>query len=193
VGVELPDFLERPVDTAAELLLGCLIERTTEQGTMLVRIVETEAYDEADPASHAHRGPTARNAAMFGPSGHLYVYFTYGMHHCCNVVCAREGVGAGVLIRAAEPLVGAEQLELRRGVRGRGATNGPGKLCQALAIDRALCGHDLRRRPVRLLAGALRDDERVARTTRIGVTKAADRRRRFHIIDNEYVSRRAAR
>lgn len=190
---DFPDFLDRPADDVAELLLGCVLERTTDEGTVLARIVETEAYDEDDEASHAHGGRKQRNAVMFDGPGHLYVYFTYGMHHCCNVVCGKQGYGAGALIRAVEPIVGVELVERRRGMHGRTTTNGPGKLCQALAIDLELGGHDLRKKPLRLLAGELQPDEQITRTTRIGISKAQQRPRRFYITDNQYVSKKVKR
>lgn len=156
----------------------------------MVRIVETEAYDQDDEASHAFVGMTARNEVMFGESGHLYVYFTYGLHHCCNVVSGHAGHGSGVLIRGVEPVEGVELIEARRGMSGPAATNGPGKICQALGIDLALNGHDLRREPLRLHEGKLDGDESVTRTTRIGISKAADRHRRYYVTGNRYVSRR---
>jgi len=127
-----PDFLYRSVDEAGKLLLGCVLEREIDGKTIRARIVETEAYDQNDEASHAFGGEKKRNAAMFRDAGHLYVYFTYGMHYCCNVVTGKEGEGSGVLIRAVEPLIGQEELERRRGVSGVIATNGPAKLAQAL-------------------------------------------------------------
>ncbi len=185
-----PDFLHEPVDLVAEKLLGCLLERTVDGKKMITRIVETEAYDQDDAASHSFRGPTVRNEVMFKEGGHLYVYVSYGMHHCANVVTGQAGYGSGVLIRAVEPVKGRDVIESRRGVLGVNATNGPGKLCQALAIDRGLGGHDLRRPPLKLLAGELRPGEKVARATRVGITKEAARLRRYYIVDNPYVSRR---
>ena len=111
MGPELGTLLERPVLEVAPLLLGA----TLRHGDVAVRLTEVEAYDGAnDPGSHAHRGPTARNAVMFGPAGHLYVYFTYGMHHCCNVVCGPEGVASAVLLRAGEVIDGLETARQRR-------------------------------------------------------------------------------
>lgn len=185
-----PDFLDEQVDSVAERLLGCRLERTIGDERIVVRIVETEAYDEDDEASHAYAGMTARNEVMFGESGHLYVYFTYGLHHCCNVVSGRAGHGSGVLIRGVEPIEGAELIEARRGMSGPTATNGPGKICQALGIDLALNGHDLRREPLTLRECELDAGESVTRTTRIGISKAADRHRRYYVTGNRYVSRR---
>ena len=146
-----PDFLGRPVDEAARMLLGCLIIRDYEsEGEQArVRIVETEAYDQNDPASHAYHGRSARNDALFGPSGHMYVYFTYGMHYCMNISCQEDGFGAGVLIRACQPVQGLDLLRSHRHGHhpDRELTNGPAKLCQALDIDKRNYGHDLRNRP----------------------------------------------
>lgn len=185
----LPGFLAEPVESVAERLLGCYLERTVDGRRLLVRIVEVEAYDQEDEASHTFRGMTARNEVMFGEAGFLYVYFTYGMHHCCNVVTGVPGHGSAVLLRGAEPVEGVDEIERRRGIGGRNATNGPAKLCQALAIDLALNGHDLRREPLRLLEGRLGPDETVARGTRIGITKAADLVRRYYVAGNPFVSR----
>lgn len=185
-----PSFLNEPVDIVAEKLLGCFLERTIDGERVLVRIVETEAYDQEDAASHSFRGPTSRNEVMFKEGGHLYVYFTYGMHYCANVVTGQSGYGSGVLIRAVKPIEGVEIIEQRRGQRGVTATNGPGKICQALGIDLTLGGHDLRQEPLRLLQGELQLGEDVVKTTRIGITKEAERIRRFYIAGNPYVSKR---
>lgn len=185
-----PEFLYEPVEQVAPLLLGCELERTLGDGTKLrVRIVETEAYDQDDEASHTYRGESKRNATMFRAAGHLYVYFTYGMHHCCNVVTGVEGHGSGVLVRAVEPVMGREYIENRRGMSGVAATNGPGKVCQALAIDLALNGHDLRGEPLRLIAKPLHDGESIVSSPRIGISKARDVHRRYYIDGNPYVSR----
>lgn len=185
-----PDFLDKPVDEVASRLLGCVFEREIDGQMVRMRIVETEAYDQEDEASHTFRGQTPRNATMFGKAGHLYVYFTYGMHYCCNVVTGPSGYGAGVLIRAVEPFENSEKLlEERRGMTGVQITNGPAKLCKALGVDMKMNGHDLRKRPMKLETGSLRPDERIGMSPRIGISKAKDIHRRFYIKDNLYVSR----
>ncbi len=204
-----PDFLENPSDVAAPLLLGCTLTRTItlngEKHKLVARIVETEAYDQDDPASHAFGGPSDRNAAMFGPAGHLYVYVSYGMHHCCNVVCGPEGFGSGCLVRAVEPLEGAEVMrELREAGRAgkaqagrvrkhplklRDLTNGPGKVCAALGIDKTLYGHDLTAEPLVLDFAPLLPGETIGRSPRVGISKNADAPKRFFIEGNEFVSR----
>ncbi len=185
----LPDFLDKPVNVVAKKLLGCTLERRLEEGIIRVRIVETESYDQDDEASHAFGGPTKRNQTMFGPAGRLYVYFTYGMHYCCNVVTGSEGYGSGVLIRAVEPVEGLEIIEKRRGTTGYNITNGPGKVCQALGIDFALRGHDLSKPPMQLFEDKLQPGEKVVTSTRIGISKAREHRRRYYIAGNRYVSR----
>ena len=186
--VSLKNELTKPVESAAKRLLGCIFERELDGETIRVMIVETEAYDESDAASHSFNGRTPRTDVMFGPAGHLYVYFTYGMHYCCNVVTGEEGEGGAVLIRAVEPLIGEELLKSRRrGKAGVGLTNGPAKLCQALGINKDMNGHDLSRKPLRLLLQPpLRRG--VVQTTRIGISKAKERKRRFYIEHNAYVS-----
>lgn len=196
-----PDFLENPSDVAAPLLLGCTLTRTItlngEKHKLVARIVETEAYDQDDPASHAFGGPSERNAAMFGPAGHLYVYVSYGMHHCCNVVCGPEGFGSGCLVRAVEPLEGVEVMrELREAGRVykhplklRDLTNGPGKVCAALGIDKELYGHDLTVEPLVLGFAPLLPGETIGRSPRVGISKNIDAPKRFFIEGNEFVSR----
>lgn len=212
-----PDFLENPSDVAAPLLLGCTLTRTItlngEKHKLVARIVETEAYDQDDPASHAFGGPSERNAAMFGPAGHLYVYVSYGMHHCCNVVCGPEGFGSGCLVRAVEPLESVEVMrELREAGRAgkvhtghagkeqaerarkhplklRDLTNGPGKVCAALGIDKELYGHDLSVEPLVLGFAPLLPGETIGRSPRVGISKNIDAPKRFFIEGNEFVSR----
>lgn len=179
----------QPVDEVAQLLLGCELVGVLGDQQVRVRIVETESYDQHDEASHAYGGMRKRNATMFGPAGHLYVYFTYGMHYCCNVVTGPKGYGSGVLIRAVEPLEGMDGLESRRGVTGINATNGPAKLCRALGITLAMNGHNLHHPPLQLVTGSLRADEHIATSPRIGISKAKAAKRRFYIAGNPYVSR----
>ena len=184
-----PDFLYKPVDEVAQLLLGCEFERYIDGTTVRVRIVETESYDQYDEASHAYGGEKKRNATMFKEAEHLYVYFTYGMHYCCNVVTGERGYGSGVLIRAVEPVVGSKILEKHRGVIGVNITNGPAKLCQALGIDASMNGHDLHKAPLKLLAGSLLRGETSGTSPRIGISKSQDKQRRHYIVDNPYVTR----
>ena len=212
-----PDFLENPSDVTAPLLLGCTLTRTItlngEKHKLVARIVETEAYDQDDPASHAFGGPSERNAAMFGPAGHLYVYVSYGMHHCCNVVCGPEGFGSGCLVRAVEPLesvevmrelreagragkahtghVGKEQAERARKhpLKLRDLTNGPGKVCAVLGIDKELYGHDLTVEPLVLGFAPLLPEETIGSSPRVGISKNIDAPKRFFIEGNAFVSR----
>ncbi|MEE1930658.1 DNA-3-methyladenine glycosylase [Streptomyces sp. TRM 70351] len=153
-------FFDRPVLEVAQDLLGRVLVRTTPEGPIEVRLTEVEAYEgERDPGSHAYRGRTARNASMFGPPGHAYVYFTYGMWHCLNLVCEADGTAAGVLLRAGEVLTGADIARSRRPTARRDdeLAKGPARLATALDVDRGLNGTDLcggsREAPLRLLAG----------------------------------------
>lgn len=173
---------------AAKRLLGCELERELDGEMVRVCIVETEAYDETDAASHSYKGRTQRTDVMFGPAGHLYVYFTYGMHYCCNIVVGEEVYGAAVLIRAVEPLEGEAVLARRRGGKtGVALTNGPAKTCQALGITKQLNGHDLQKSPLILrMKPALKTD--VVQTTRIGISQAKEVPWRFYIRANSYVS-----
>lgn len=182
-------FLKGRASEVAPRLLGCILEREIDGRKACVRIVETEAYDQTDIASHSYKGKTQRTEVMFGPAGHLYVYFTYGMHYCCNVVVGDDGYGAAVLIRAVEPLEGGDILEARRGKRGVEATNGPAKLCQALGINKDMNGHDLSSGNLRLIVKKPLDSLEIIQTTRIGISEAKDVPWRFYIKDNPYVSK----
>jgi DNA-3-methyladenine glycosylase len=186
----MKSVLEKDAVTVARRLLGSILEREIDGKVMRVKIVETEAYNQSDAASHSYKGKTPRTDIMFGPAGHLYVYFTYGMHYCCNIVTGAEGEGSAVLIRAIEPLEGTEYMQENRPVSGIELTNGPAKLCQALAIDKRLNGHDLSRAPLKLILQPL-PGEQIVQTKRIGISKDKDRLWRFYIKDNPYVSHRS--
>src|SRR4051812_23677042 len=187
------DFYRRDSRVVAPDLLNKLLVRADGRAG---RIVETEAYcGGEDPASHAFRGPTPRNAVMFGPPGHLYVYFTYGMHWCCNPVCGDDGVGVAVLLRALAPVSGLEQMRERRGpriTRDRDLCNGPAKLCEAMSITGIDNGADL----VGGDAGVwVADDGTPPPATpgqgpRIGISQAVERPWRWWVPGSEHVSRR---
>ena len=181
---------QHPTVVARQLLGSCLV-RDIDGHEICVRIVETEAYHQSDAASHSYRGQTPRTAPMFGPSGHAYVYFTYGMHYCFNIVTGVEGEGSAVLVRAVEPVKSEELLSKHRPNKfGAELTNGPAKLCQALAIDKGLNGHNLSQSPLRLEPGRAIEDASAVATTRIGISRDTHRNWRFYIADNPYVSRR---
>ena len=191
-GRGFPDTcLRLPVRDAARALLGAVLESTTEDKRVSGVIVETEAYGGPDDAaSHAATavGPTRRNRAMFGPPGRAYVYRSYGVHWCMNVVTGPVGRPQAVLVRGLEPLEGdAVMVDRREGKRP--LTSGPGRLCVALGITDALYGHDLRRPPLVLRAGWSVDDELVGVSVRVGVTKAPDWPHRFYVRGSTAVSR----
>jgi DNA-3-methyladenine glycosylase len=175
----------------APRLLGCLLIRELEDGTRISgRIVETEAYHQSDAASHSYKGKTPRTEIMFGPPGFVYVYFTYGMHYCVNVVTGPEGEGSAVLIRAIEPVEGIERMRANRGgLETIQLTNGPAKLCQALQIDKQLNGHDLHTLPLQLRVQPPIDASEIVTTTRIGITKDAHRPWRFYVAGNPFISK----
>ena len=151
-----------------------LLNKLFVAGECVGRITEVEAYMPDDPASHAFRGRTPRNAVMFGPPGHLYVYFTYGMHHCANVVTGQVGSGQAVLIRAVTPLVGIDVMISRRG-RDRNIADGPGKLCQAFALDLSASGADLcSPGPVGVFSDGVEPPAEPVVTPRIGIRVGVD-------------------
>lgn len=155
-------------------------------------VVETEAYLPDDPASHSFRGRTQRNETMFGPAGHLYVYRSYGIHWCANIVCEEAGVGAAVLLRAIEPTDGIETMRVRRAIADdRLLASGPGRLTQALAITGAHDGADLTRAPF-ALSPPVRAVEVVA-SPRVGISRATDALWRYSLAGSSYVSRRRPR
>lgn len=180
--------------SASSDLLGYKLIHETAEGVTAGMIVETEAYSHNDAASHTFRGQTKRNKVMFGPAGHAYVYFTYGMHHCFNIVTGLKGQGQGVLIRALEPLEGIGLMAKRRSFKDvppttymRSLCSGPAKLVQAMGITKADNGRSI-------LTGQLRIEPyatpaEIVQTTRIGIRKAADMPFRFYIRDNLFVSK----
>jgi DNA-3-methyladenine glycosylase len=183
---DLVDLLGGAVHEVAPLLLGSVLSH----GGVAVRITEVEAYGAADdPGSHAHRGRTPRNSVMFGPAGRLYVYFTYGMHHCANVVCGPEGEAAAVLLRAGEVVSGLETARVRRpGFGDRDLARGPARLCTALDLDLSSNGADLGAGPPRLELGDTPDASNVFSGPRVGLRGAPERPWRFWISGEPTVS-----
>lgn len=176
-------FFSRETETVARELLGSVIERDG----MKVRVVETEAYLEDDPASHAHSGRTERNRLMYETFGRIYVYICYGIHNMLNFTTEKDSAGA-VLIRAPEPVKGIEEMKQNRGIEDEEQLcNGPGKLCEAMGIEREMNGEEI--------GGSLDVEKTVERpeyetSSRIGISKAEDRELRYYIPDNDYVSDR---
>jgi DNA-3-methyladenine glycosylase len=179
-----PGLFAGDVVAAARALIGATLTLDGVGGI----IVETEAYDHEDPASHSFSGPTPRNAAMFGPPGRAYVYRSYGIHWCLNIVCGGIGHGAAVLIRAIEPTCGLETMRERRGLADpRLLCAGPGRLCQALGITRAHDGLPIDTPPFRLEAGAGAVDLVVG--PRIGISRGREAPWRFGLAGSRYLSR----
>ncbi|MBI4412175.1 MAG: DNA-3-methyladenine glycosylase [Deltaproteobacteria bacterium] len=178
------------IDLASRLLGHYLVHETAE-GTTVGRIVETEAYLSDDPACHASRGMTKRNRVMFGPPGHAYVYFVYGMYYCFNVVTGPSGVGEAVLIRALEPVKGVDLMFERRpkADRPENLCNGPAKLVLAMGISKEHNGISLCERPLWLEKNSFQKKE-IVTTTRIGITEGAHLPYRFYLKNNPFVSRR---
>jgi DNA-3-methyladenine glycosylase len=207
------EFFARPSVQVAPDLLGCVLEHQTAAGLVAVELTEVEAYaGEADPASHAYHGKTRRNAVMYGPPGHAYVYFTYGMHFCVNLVCLGEGTASAVLLRAGAVIEGEDLARARRTksanlVASRDLARGPARLCQALDIDRSLDGADVcvagsplriswprARTPDRSGAVLVRGDDppkpprRINTGPRVGIAQAADVPWRFWLDGEPSVS-----
>jgi DNA-3-methyladenine glycosylase len=191
---ELPrEWFERPTAEVARDLVGCaLVVDAGTPGAVVARIVETEAYlGTGDPASHAFRGPTPRSRVMFGPAAHLYVYFTYGMHHCANVVTEADGVAGAVLLRAAAVEEGLATIAMRRGpgLTGAALLRGPGNLCRGLAITRADDSIDLLDPASRIHIDQRTVAPPIVIGTRVGLRHAAERLLRFSWRGDPAVSR----
>ena len=187
----LADLLAGPVLEIAPRLLGARLRHRTDDGTVTVRLTEVEAYaGEQDPGSHAYRGPTDRNRVMFGPAGRLYVYFTYGMHYCMNVVCGSTGQASAVLLRAGEVEEGVDLARVRRARgRDRDLARGPARLCQALGIDLSHNGVDLSAGELTLIVPPEPASATRVRTgPRVGLRHAADRPWRFWLEGESSVS-----
>ena len=177
-------------DAPAEVVARALIGATVLVDGVGGRIVETEAYDQSEPAAHTHRGPTPRNAVMFGPGGHAYVYRSYGLHWCLNFTCRAAGHGAGVLIRALEPTDGLDVMRQRRSLEDvRLLCAGPGRVGQALGITGAHGGLTLDRPPFFVQAASETDAHEIAVGPRIGITKAAEVPWRFGLAGSPFLSR----
>jgi DNA-3-methyladenine glycosylase len=190
-----PAFFARETEIVARELLGCVLESHSPQGVASGRIVETEAYvGEHDLACHAAAGRTVRTEPLYGPPGMSYVYFIYGVHWCFNAVTRQAGLPSAVLVRAIEPLEGLELMRLRRPSARRDIdlSNGPGKLCAALGIDKRHNAVPLDRPPLVIREGIRVRSARVHITPRIGITKCADWPLRWIVADSPYVSRTPA-
>ncbi len=192
------EFFQTTTKNLAKKLLGTFLVHKTDEGTTVGRIVETEAYlSKGDPACHASRGKTKRNAAMFGPPGCAYVYFIYGMYHCFNVVSAKEDVGEAVLIRALEPVEGLSLMEKRRKTTIRNnLCNGPGKLVLAMGLDDRHNGLSLLQGEALSLCSSdsypedIESRFTIVTTTRVGISNATDLPLRFYVKESESVSKK---
>lgn len=190
-------YFQDPVKLAPKLL-GKIIVRKLGDEYLTGKIVEVEAYRGVDDeAAHSYNGKTKRNEVMFREGGFLYVYFTYGMHFCANIVCGKENDGSAILIRAVEPIVGIDKMIKNRfaktkisSTQRKNLTNGPAKFCDAFAIDRKDNGLDLTKSPVFLAEGDSISKNKIVTTTRIGIKKSVHLPWRFYIKDNPYVSRK---
>ncbi|HET6864102.1 MAG TPA: DNA-3-methyladenine glycosylase [Candidatus Saccharimonadales bacterium] len=188
---DIKEIVSWPALAAAPALLGLTVCRRLPQGIVRLKIVETEAYHQDDPASHSFRGLTARTAPMFQAGGRLYVYFTYGMHYCLNIVTGQAGRGEGVLLRAAEPLEGFKIMQANRSIKDKkNLANGPGKLAQAIGIlDTTLSGKILNKSSIWLEPGEPVEAEQIIIGPRVGIRRAADAPMRFYIKGSPYVSK----
>jgi DNA-3-methyladenine glycosylase len=196
-------FYLRSTLQVAQELLGKYFIRRTGKNLLIGKIVEVEAYRSNDPASHSFRGKTNRNSIMFCEGGHLYVYFTYGMHFCANIVTGPKGIGEAVLIRAVEPLVGIEMMKINRYGSNKSSnlkslnhkillnlSNGPAKFCQAYGLARNENGLDLCDSEIRITDGESIPSKLIKRSSRIGIRQGVEKKWRFFIKGNPWVSRK---
>jgi DNA-3-methyladenine glycosylase len=189
-------FYERPTLEVAKSLLGKVFTHRTDDCQLSGYIVEVEAYhQDGDSASHSYHGRTSRNDIMFGPAGHLYVYFIYGMHYCMNVVTEEEGIGAAILIRAVEPVSGIDEMHLNRGSNKnlQELTSGPAKSCQAFGISGVHNGFSLINSEIYILDSDALPDSAITASERIGIQKSAELPWRFTVWDNYFLSRNAGK
>lgn len=185
------DFYSRDTALVAREMLGKILVHESSQGTAAGIVVETEAYMQSEAACHAARGMTVRNRVMFGRAGIAYVYFTYGMHHCFNVVTEEPGVACAVLVRALEPLEGIELMRARRGRdEVRQLCGGPARLVQAMGITGEMNGINITRGPLYLAPGKGILENEITVTTRVGISQAADLPLRFYITGSRFVSKK---
>ncbi len=187
------NFYAHDTVQVAKNLLNKRLVRLKGEDRMEGRIVEVEAYRGGDdPASHAFRGPTRRNAAMFGEPGHAYVYFTYGNHYCLNITTQQTGTPGAVLIRAIEPVEGVRAMRrLRPKVSDLNLTSGPGRLTKALGIGKLLNGIDMTKRGPLFVVESGRVQFKMGSSTRVGISQGTDRLWRFYVPDNPFVSKRS--
>ncbi|MEM4271737.1 MAG: DNA-3-methyladenine glycosylase [Candidatus Pacearchaeota archaeon] len=184
-------FFKRSTIEIAKALLGCYLVNETSEGMVIGKIVETEAYLSNDPASHSSRGMTRRNETMFGAPGKAYVYFTYGMYHCFNVVTAPEGIGEAVLIRALEPIEGVDIMKKRRKKeRIKELCSGPAKLAIAMGIDKKHNGISLIDGKLKILEGKKANEKEIIKTTRIGISEGKNLPYRFYLKNSDFVSKK---
>ncbi len=184
-------FFKQETIKIAKALLGNYLVNKTKEGTTIGKIIETEAYLSNDLASHSSKGKTKRNEAMFGHPGKAYVYFTYGMYHCFNVVTAKEGIGEAVLIRALEPISGINLMKKRRKTNDlRELCSGPAKLAIAMGISKAHNKIDLIDGKLKLCKGETIKEKDIIKTSRIGISKGKSLPYRFYIKSNQFISRR---
>jgi DNA-3-methyladenine glycosylase len=188
-----PDFLDEPSEDVAPRLLGCYLSKYLNDGQILrFKIVETESYHQLDEASHSYKGISPKNEVMFGPSGNLYVYFTYGMHYCCNIVTDKNDYGSAVLLRALEPdeVTKKYLVKLFPNKPVHKITNGPAKICKVLGIDKTFNGHNLRQKPLVLSIGENIESKDIVLSARVGISRAVDEPLRFYIKDNPFISKK---